>query len=217
MFRWKSASLDFGPRVFLQWFLRALVGPVVVLFCFIIPFFWLTRGLILMVVFFNVSSFVIIVLFVSLVFMPLIVILNGMVSLLMFRPVLTRPSLPFCAVILMLFLIVALIVLALLLMTPRGRVPPPLLIFFPLVVLWTSGVSYSRLFPASLGPGAMVFVPVESILLVALFLGCRWFLLGHRSLSLLRSFCRFAFVLGSSGFPVGFWPLEAKCFCAGGA
>lgn len=140
-----------------------------------------------------------------------------MVSLLMFRPVLTRPSLPFCAVILMLFLIVALIVLALLLMTPRGRVPPPLLIFFPLVVLWTSGVSYSRLFPASLGPGAMVFVPVESILLVALFLGCRWFLLGHRSLSLLRSFCRFAFVLGSSGFPVGFWPLEAKCFCAGGA
>ena len=177
MFRWKSASLGFGPRVFLQWFLRALVGPVVVLFCFIIPFFWLTRRLILMVVFFNVSSFVIIVLFVSLVFMPLIVILNGMVSLLMFRPVLTRPSLPFCAVILMLFLIVALIVLALLLMTPRGRVPPPLLIFFPLVVLWTSGISYTHLFPASLGPGGMVFVPVESILLVALFLGCRLFLL----------------------------------------
>ena len=40
------------------------VGPVVVLFCFVIPFFWLTRGLILMVVFFNVSSCVVIVFFV---------------------------------------------------------------------------------------------------------------------------------------------------------
>lgn len=63
-FRWKSVGLGFGPQVFLQWFLWALVGPVVVLFCFVIPFFWLTRGLILMVVFFNVSSFVVIVFFV---------------------------------------------------------------------------------------------------------------------------------------------------------
>ena len=110
-FRWKSVSPGFGPRVFLQWFLRALVDPVVVLSCFVIPFFWLTRGLILMVVFFNVSSSVVIVCFVSLVSMPLIVILSGMVSLLMFCPVLTRPSLPFCAEILMLFLIIVSIVL----------------------------------------------------------------------------------------------------------
>ena len=136
-FHWKSVSPGFGPRVFLQWFLRALVDPVVVLSCFVIPFFWLTRGLILMVVFFNVSSFVVIVFFVSLVSMPLIVILSGMVSLLMFCPVLTRPSLPFCVEILMLFLIVSIVLALLLMMTPRGRVPPPLLIFFHLVVdIW---------------------------------------------------------------------------------
>ena len=97
----------------------------------------------------------------------------------------TRPSLPSCVGISMLFLIDVLIALAPLLMIPRGRVPPPLVTFFLLAVLLTSGTSYTPLFLALPGLGGMAFTPARLISLGVLFPGCLPFLLV--TLSLVRS------------------------------